>query len=108
MKKTWVKISAFVFAVALIAPVSVLAQKEEKEKVAKEEKVKEKKDVRQIIVTTKGDKDEKQILFIAGSFFHYLSYKDSRTICGSNPHKWKDLYVRYFSAFCSGFGHQRQ
>jgi serine protease Do len=66
MKKTWVKISAFVFAVALMAPVSLLAQKEEKEKTAKEEKVKEKKDVRQIIVTTKGDKDEKIVVEVIG------------------------------------------
>ena len=58
MKKTWVKISAFVFAVAFMAPASVLAQKEEK--------VKEKKEGRQIIVTTKGDKDEKIVVEVIG------------------------------------------
>jgi serine protease Do len=67
MKKTWVKISTFLFAIALLAPASLLAQNEkEKEKEAKEEKVKEKKEVRQIIVTIKGDKDEKIVVEVAG------------------------------------------
>ena len=62
MKKTWVRLSALVFAVALLVPASLLAQKEEKEK----DKVKEKKDVRQIIITTKGDKDEKIVVEVVG------------------------------------------
>ena len=68
MKKTLVKISALVFAAALLTPISLLAQKDDKEKDkdAKEEKVKEKKDVRQIIVTTKGDKNEKIVVEVVG------------------------------------------
>jgi serine protease Do len=62
MKQTWVKFSAFLFAVALLVPASLLAQKEEKEK----DKVKEKKDVRQIIITAKGDKDEKIVVEVVG------------------------------------------
>jgi len=60
MKKTWVKISAFVLAVALVAPVAVLAQKEEKVK----EKVN--KGGRQIIVTTKSDNNEKIVVEVIG------------------------------------------
>lgn len=64
MKKTWVQFSALVFAVALLVPASLLAQKEEKEK--EKDKVKEKKDVRQIIITAKGDKDEKIVVEVVG------------------------------------------
>ena len=60
MKKTWVQFSALVFAVALLVPASLLAQKEEKDK------VKEKKDVRQIIVIAKGDKNEKIVVEVVG------------------------------------------
>ncbi|MEI2740514.1 MAG: hypothetical protein V9F01_17205 [Chitinophagaceae bacterium] len=50
------------FAVALLAPVSLLAQKDEKD----QKEVKEKKDVQQIIITRKGDKDEKVVVEIKG------------------------------------------
>lgn len=62
MKKVWINITAFAFAVALLAPASLLAQKDEKE----EKEVKEKKDVQQIIITRKGDKDEKVVVEIKG------------------------------------------
>jgi serine protease Do len=65
MKKTWVQFSALVFAVALLVPPSLLAQTEEKEK-NKDKEVKEKKDVRQIIITAKGDKDEKIVVEVVG------------------------------------------
>lgn len=62
MKKVWINITAFAFAVALLAPVSLLAQKDEKDR----KEVKEKKDVQQIIITRKGDKDEKVVVEIKG------------------------------------------
>jgi len=63
MKQTWVRLSAFVLAVAFLAPATLLAQKDDKDKV-KEEKTKEKKDVQQIIITTKGDSKEKTVVEI--------------------------------------------
>ena len=62
MKKTWLKLSALVMAFALLAPVSLLAQKDDKGDKAD----KEKKDVRQIIVTARGEKDEKITVEING------------------------------------------
>lgn len=76
MKKNWLKILAFAFAVAMLAPVSLLAQKEDKDK-----EVKEKKDVRQIIVTARGDKDEKIVVEIKG---------DKVTINGKPLEEYKD------------------
>jgi serine protease Do len=73
MKKIWVSFSALVFAVSLLLPASVLAQKEEK--------AKEKKDVRQIIITTKGDKDEKIIVEVVG---------DKITVNGKSLEELKD------------------
>jgi serine protease Do len=61
MKQALKNISAFTLALALLAPVSLLAQKEEKDKDAKE-----KKDVEQIIITRKGDKNEKVVIEING------------------------------------------
>lgn len=77
MKQTWLKISAFVFAVALLIPSSVLAQKDEKEK----DKDKEKKDVRQIIVTARGDKNEKIVVEVVG---------DKITVNGKPLEEYKD------------------
>ena len=76
MKKNWLKISAFAFAVAMLAPSSLLAQKEDKDK-----EIKEKKDVRQIIVTARGDKDEKIVVEIKG---------DKVTINGKPLEDYKD------------------
>ena len=61
MKQIIKKIAVYVFAVALMAPAAVLAQKEEKEKESKE-----KKEVEQIIVTLKGDKNEKVTIEVNG------------------------------------------
>lgn len=76
MKKTWLKISAFAFAVALLTPASLFAQKGDKDK-----EVKEKKDIRQIIVTARGDKDEKIVVEIKG---------DKVTINGKPLEEYKD------------------
>ena len=63
MKQAVKKFSIVALALALLAPVSLLAQKDEKEK---EKEVKEKKDVEQIVITRKGDKDEKMVIEING------------------------------------------
>jgi len=80
MKKTWIQFSALVFAVALLVPTTLLAQPDEKEK-SKDKEVKEKKDVRQIIVTTKGDKDEKIVVEVVG---------DKITVNGKSLEELKD------------------
>ena len=64
MKQVIRKISFLLLAAALIAPASLLAQKEEKEKEVKEKK--EKKEGEQIIITRKGDKDEKIVVEVIG------------------------------------------
>ncbi len=76
MKQTWIKISFFVFAAALLAPGSLLAQKEEKDK-----ETKGKKDVEQIIITRKGDKNEKVTVEING---------DKVTVNGKPLEEYKD------------------
>ncbi len=63
MKQNLIKAFAFYFVIALLAPVSLLAQKEEKDK---EMKLKEKKDVQQIIITRKNDKADKVVIEING------------------------------------------
>lgn len=78
MKQIWIKFSAFVFAVALLVPASLLAQKEEKDK---DKEVKEKKDVDQIIITRKGDKNEKITVEING---------DKITVNGKPLEEYKD------------------
>jgi serine protease Do len=90
MKQTWKKFFAFAFAVALLVPASLLAQ-DEKEKEVKETKenkeakeakeAKEKKDVRQIIVTARGDKDEKIVVEVVG---------DKVTVNGKPLEEYKD------------------
>ena len=54
-----------VLAAALMLPVALLAQKEEKDK-EKKEKDKEKSEVQQVIITRKGDKDEKIVVEVNG------------------------------------------
>lgn len=77
MKKTWLRLSALVMAFALLAPVSLVAQKDDKGDKAD----KEKKDVRQIIVTARGEKDEKITVEING---------DKITINGKPLEDYKD------------------
>jgi serine protease Do len=61
MKQNCLKLIAFSFAIALLAPAALMAQKEEKDKESKE-----KKDVQQIIITRKNDKAEKVVVEING------------------------------------------
>src|SRR5688572_22346808 len=61
MKQVIKKISFTILAAILIAPSSLLAQKEDKDKEAKE-----KKEAEQIIITRKGNKDEKVIVEVNG------------------------------------------
>jgi serine protease Do len=79
MKQYWLKISAFAFAVALLLPVSLLAQKEKEEKETKE--AKEKKEVEQIIITKKGDSNDKVVVEIIG---------DKITVNGKPLDEYKD------------------
>lgn len=58
MRMTWIQSSVLAVTIALMAPVVVLAQKDEKDKV--------KKDVQQIIITRSGEKDEKVVVEISG------------------------------------------
>ena len=78
MKKTWLKFTAFAIATALLTPVSLLAQNEEKEK---DKEVKDKKESQQIVITRKGDKDEKMVVEIVG---------DKITINGKPLEEYKD------------------
>lgn len=77
MKKTWVRLSAFIVAVALLAPALLLAQKDEKE----DKGAKEKKDVQQIVITNKSGKADKIIVEIVG---------DKITINGKPAEDYKD------------------
>jgi serine protease Do len=79
MKQTWMKFSAFVFAITLLVPVSLVAQKDEKDKEAKEKT--EKKEAEQIIITRKGDKNEKVTVEING---------DKITVNGKPLDEYKD------------------
>jgi serine protease Do len=79
MKQNLVKAFAFSFAIALLAPASLLAQKEEKDKEMKEQK--EKKDVQQIIITRKNDKADKVVVEING---------DKITVNGKPLDEYKD------------------
>ncbi|MES1198036.1 MAG: PDZ domain-containing protein [Chitinophagaceae bacterium] len=78
MKQNWLKLSAFVVAMLLLVPVSLLAQKDEKDKEVKE---KEKKDAEQITITRKGEKNEKVTVVIDG---------DNITINGKPLDEYKD------------------
>ncbi|NOT51650.1 MAG: PDZ domain-containing protein [Chitinophagaceae bacterium] len=76
MKKNWFKIAALSLGLALFAPVSLLAQKEDKDK-----EVKEKKDVQQIIITRKNDNGEKIVIEVNG---------DKVTVNGKPIEEYKD------------------
>ena len=79
MKKIGMKAAAIIVAVALFAPVALMAQDEKKDKEEKE--VKEKKESQQIIITRKSDKDEKVVVEIKG---------DKITINGKPLEEYKD------------------
>jgi serine protease Do len=94
MKQSWMKFSAFVLAIALFVPVSLLAQKDEKDKEAKEKT--EKKDVEQIIITRKGDNNEKVTVEINGDKITVNGkpldeYKDKDGNLSIRTHKIKEL-----------------
>lgn len=76
MKQNLVKALAFSFAIALLVPSSLLAQKEEKDK-----EMKDKKDVQQIIITRKNDKADKIVVEING---------DKITVNGKPLDEYKD------------------
>ncbi len=59
MRNTISKLNLLIIVIGLLMPATLLAQKEEKV-------VKEKKEVKQIIITSKGDKDEKVVIEIKG------------------------------------------
>ena len=91
MKQSLVKFAAFMFAVALLLPASLVAQKDEKDKDAKEHK-----DVRQIIITAKGDKDEKIVVEVVGDKVlvngkPLEEYKDKNGDINVRVNKLKDL-----------------
>ena len=69
MKQALKRILLTLLVAAFIAPASLLAQREEKEKKEKEMKekeVKEKREAEQIIITRKGDNDEKIVVEVTG------------------------------------------
>lgn len=88
MKKTWLKCAAFVLAAALVSPVALKAQ-DDKEKDKESKNIKEKKEVQQIIITRKSEKDEKVVVEING---------DKVTINGKSIEEYKnsggDINVR--------------
>lgn len=91
MKKSLVVFPTLSFALILLAPVLLFAQKDEKDKEAKE-----KKEVQQIIITRKGDKNEKIVIEVAGDKVNINGkpleeYKDKNGDIKVNLHNLKDL-----------------
>ncbi|HEV7783210.1 MAG TPA: PDZ domain-containing protein [Chitinophagaceae bacterium] len=80
MKKIGTTFTALAFAVALLAPASLLAQDEKENKEKKEKDVREKKDLEQIIIT-RTNKDEKVVVEING---------DKITINGKSVEEYKN------------------
>src|SRR6185369_2710824 len=68
MKQNWIKLATFAFAFALLAPVTSIAQDDQKakEKETKDKEIKERKNTEQIIITRNGDKDQKVTIEING------------------------------------------
>jgi serine protease Do len=66
MKSFLSKPLLIVLGTALMLPVTLLAQKEDKDKEKQEKKDKEKNEVHQVIITRKGDKDEKIVVEVNG------------------------------------------
>src|SRR5688500_1221892 len=64
MKQVFRNLSLIALGLALMVPVTLLAQVEEKVKEEKEKK--EKKEVEQIVITRKADKNEKMVIEING------------------------------------------
>jgi serine protease Do len=94
MKQNLIRAFAFSFAVALLAPASLLAQQEEKNKEVKEQK--EKKDVQQIIITKKNDKADKIVVEINGDKITVNGkpldeYKEKDGDISVRLHKYKEM-----------------
>ncbi len=68
MKKTWLRIAMLLVVAGLLLPVAINAQDDMLKEKLKEEKItqKKKQDVQQIIITRKGEKDEKLVVEING------------------------------------------
>jgi serine protease Do len=93
MKQNWVRSAVLAAAVALLAPVSLLAQ-DDKEKGDKGDK--EKKEVQHITITKKGDKKEKIVVEIDGDKVTVNGkpieeYKDKDGDIKVNLHSLKDI-----------------
>jgi serine protease Do len=91
MKQNWLRNAGMLAAFALLAPVTLFAQKDEKV----EKEVKEKKDMQQIIITKKGDKGEKIVVEIDGDKVlingkPLEEYKDKNGDIKVNVHSMKD------------------
>jgi serine protease Do len=87
MKNIFSKSLLIVLGTALMLPVALLAQKEDKdkEKLEKHEKEKDKNEVRQVIITRTGDKDEKVVVEVNG---------DKITVNGKPIEEYKGDNVR--------------
>jgi len=66
MKQSFFKISALVLVSFLFVTSSLLAQKEEKKVIEKEVNLKDKKDVKEVIITKKGGDEEKMVVIVDG------------------------------------------
>lgn len=94
MKKTGIRMAAWMVAAVLMAPVALMAQ-EEKDKVIKEEK-KEKKDVQQIIITRKNNSGDKVVVEVNGDKVTINGkpleeYKNQEGDISVRLHKLKDM-----------------
>lgn len=85
MKNFFSKPLLVVLGTALMLPVALLAQKDEKDKVKEEKKDKEKSEVRSVIITRTGDKDEKIVVEVNG---------DKVTVNGKPIEEYKGDNVR--------------
>lgn len=93
MKQVIKKLSFIILAAILIAPATLLAQKEDKDK-----EVKEKKEAEQIIITRKGNNDEKVIIEVNGDkiIVNGKELKDDKDEDGDitvRRHKIKDVWA---------------
>ncbi|MGZ8553514.1 MAG: PDZ domain-containing protein [Chitinophagaceae bacterium] len=93
MKQVIKKLSFIILAATVMAPASLLAQKEEKEK-----EVKEKKEAEQIIITRKGNKDQKVTVEVIGDkiIVNGKELKDDKDEDGDitvRRHKIKDVWA---------------
>src|SRR5690349_2727394 len=84
MKRIYLALSAVVLATLLMAPVAVMAQKEDKDKEKKEEVKAKKEKGETIVITRKGDDKEKMTVVIDG---------DKITVNGKPVEELKDADI---------------